>query len=528
MHRVLARTLLPALILAAGSLGCTDQVTEPGEESGTAYALRITPPRAAMSRGGQRMMNVRVVDKRGRPVRSAKIELTSTDESVARIERNGKVRGVGKGRTKIIAVDSTTGVTDTATIEVSDPPTYRAAPTTTAEFILGPQVPLGSQPWPWFDQMQTAGATKWHQAYMTDAAGADNYYDLGLAIYQLHARSGSAEHVRMAREVAMKSWLEMPDHSAWTANPNPFGISPRMLPFGSLVMLALEGGNELPEVTFYNENDASYSKTYALWDYLADYSRHHYRSWLGARLENDGLWAGVRDGGMLMHGIAMLAKAHPDAAVRTELTGMVAAASKDYYARLQKTDGSWLWNPGNEEDGNEHFNATQPFMLGLLLEGMIAAHQLTGDAAVGNAIVKGAEAIYRDMYDRNTVPFSLLPGKQVRGVFYIAYGDQCKPVIGVQQGCGNDFDQAGDSWQAGNKVKTIRQRNSLVVHAFGYAYKLTNDARFREWGDDIFGATYGGTSGPNSDGYVGLANSNKGKEYNQSFRSAGRYLGWRN
>ncbi|HSJ33202.1 MAG TPA: hypothetical protein VK933_17295, partial [Longimicrobiales bacterium] len=198
-----------------------------------------------------------------------------------------------------------------------------------------------------------------------------------------------------------------------------------------------------------------------------------------------------------------------------------------YYVRLQKPNGSWLWNPGNDADGNKVYDATQPFMLGLLLEGLIATHQLTGDAAIATAIVRGAEAFYRDMYDRNTVPFSLLPGVKVRGAFYLVYGGKCDPVIAVQQGCGNDFDAAGTSFKAGNKVRVIRHRNTLMVHAFGYAYHLTKDQRFRDWGDDFFAATYGNKVGPGADGYAGLADGGKAKEYNQAFRSAGRYLAWR-
>ena len=402
-----------------------------------------------------------------------------------------------------------------------------SAPVNATEFILGPQVPLAAQPWPRFDEMQLAGATRWHRAYMNDARGASDYYDLALAIYQLHARSGRPEHLRMAREVALKGWRAIPGQSAWPARPSAFAIAPRSVHLGSLLMLALDGGVEVPALEFHNRKDRSWSETHTLWDWLVGYSRHHYGSWLGRHLDSPNLWAGVRDGGMLLHGIAMIARAHPDPAVRAEFTDMALRAARDYYARLQHEDGSWRWNPGRAEGGGRNVNATQPFMLGLLLEAMVAVHQLTGYATVGDAIVRGTEAIYRDMYDRNEVPFGALPDVKVRGIFYISYGDRCRPPVAVQQGCGNDFDRGGGPGKAANKLKVIRLRNSLVVHAFGYAFHITGDDRFREWGDEIFSATYGGNAGPGADGHIGLADGDKAKEFNQSYRSAGRYLGWR-
>ena len=66
-----------------------------------------------------------------------------------------------------------------------------------------------------------------------------------------------------------------------------------------------------------------------------------------------------------------------------------------------------------------------------------------------------------------------------------------------------------------------------MVHAFGYAWQISGDQRFRDWGDDLFSATYGTGPEPGSDGLQGLADAGKAKEWNQAYRSAGRYLGWR-
>jgi hypothetical protein len=60
-----------------------------------------------------------------------------------------------------------------------------------------------------------------------------------------------------------------------------------------------------------------------------------------------------------------------------------------------------------------------------------------------------------------------------------------------------------------------------MIHQFGYAYILTLDKKFITWGDEMFDATYSGR-----DGYRGLA-FYRGKEYDESYRSGGRYLAWR-
>lgn len=516
--RLFRRTLF--LTLAFSTSACNDQVTGP-PAYGAEYSLDISPADATLSPGDELQLSVEVTDASGTHVDGAVVELTSSDERIATVDASGRVVGLAVGTVLITAAVVGSNASDTAEVAVRDVGAFAPAPADAAAFILGPQVPIGAHPWPWFDDMQVAGAYKWYDAYMEDGSGASDYYDLALALYQLHARSGDPEHLRMARDVALKTWMSMPVHSAWPESPSAFAISPRMAPIGGLLMLALEGGADVPTLEFYNKSVASFSETYTLLDWITEFVRRQYPDWLGRRLENDHLWAGIRDGGMLLHSIAMVAKAHPDPAVRAEMTEMALQAARQYYARLQYDDGSWRWNPGNATD------ATQPFMVGLLLEGLIAVHQLTGDEAVGMAIVKGTEAVYRDMYDQNELPFGLLPGVKVRGLFYISYGDMCQPIVAPQAGCGNDFEADGGNWKAGNKVKVVRLRNSLVVHAFGYAYQISGDERFKEWGDDMFSATYGGDVGPGSDGYVGLGDSNKGKEYNQSFRSAGRYLAWR-
>lgn len=69
------------------------------------------------------------------------------------------------------------------------------------------------------------------------------------------------------------------------------------------------------------------------------------------------------------------------------------------------------------------------------------------------------------------------------------------------------------------------------MHAFGYAYFITGERKYLDWGDDVFSASFGNKQGPGADGLTNLAylvgNGSNAKSYNQNYRAAGRYLVWR-
>ncbi len=72
-------------------------------------------------------------------------------------------------------------------------------------------------------------------------------------------------------------------------------------------------------------------------------------------------------------------------------------------------------------------------------------------------------------------------------------------------------------------MTVARQINATIHHAFGYAYAVTGDTQYLTMGDDMFGASFGDAT----DTVRNLAADAGGKEYDQNFRSSGRYLAWR-
>lgn len=435
------------------------------------------------------------------------LEWISTNPGTVSVDASGMLTANALGSALVTAA-LFGGPADTAEVRVLERPT---PPQSAMELIIGPQVPMGSSPWIWFDENQSLKAAEHHAAFM-DALGSDetrlHYYDMGLALYRLGQRDPS--HIHRAREVTAKWWKGMPDRVAWEPYRNVNAITPRGAGLGGLMLYALEGGGVEPLVFESGPEDDRTLRELTLWHWMEGYVRSHYKMWLGSRLNNDNLYFGVRDGGYMLLYTAWMAGAHPDARVRAEMQDMALTAARDYYARLQHEDGAWYW-----EDGSSIHE--QPFMVGLLLEGMVAVHQLTGDAAVRDAILASVDHLWEFYRLDEMVPHTEKFSRDVawRSVPYFVYPD------GTISG-----ETALDGGWDTNTIREGRQRNSLVVHAFGYAYHITGDPVYLERGDELFASTYGKGEGPGADAYYGLGDF-RAKEYNQAYRSAGRYLGWR-
>jgi hypothetical protein len=418
--------------------------------------------------------------------------------------------GVAAGSYRVVAACTGCTLADTAVVVVgstSPPPPPGSSgdlvvfPNEAVEFIVGPQVKLGaaSNPWPWYDEnMQVRGvvhgnafpASPGQEPHNYDHYLNRNYYDLGLALYTLYYRSGDPQHLALARKVA-DSWWQVPNINNGT-QPIENSLAPRGASLGGLMLRALDGRPEM-------------------WPWIVEYTRYMFQVWVGARVNNNQLHYGVRDGGYMLLYAAWLAKVHPDPVIRAEFLGKARQAATQYYARLQYPDGSWRWA---DEGVVGHF--MQPFMVGLLLDGMVAVHRLTGDAQIRTAILKSVENLFMVGYRKNE-PVAGLPGVSWRGMWYLVYSQGCETGCGAMELPGG--------WDT-NAIREVRQLTPTTIHAFGYAYQLTNDPKYRQWGDELFAATFGKGQGPLADAYYGLADFRE-KEYNAAYRSSGRYLAWR-
>jgi hypothetical protein len=119
---------------------------------------------------------------------------------------------------------------------------------------------------------------------------------------------------------------------------------------------------------------------------------------------------------------------------------------------------------------------SSPWMSGLLLEAIIKYHKLTSDPIARDSI--------------------LMAVNDLRAL-YLATGDHAG-VSFVYLGCSSYVDGVPDL-------------DNLVSHAFGYAYRLTDDATYRTLGTSLFNTSVAA-------GYAGSP-----KHYNQQFRSSGHF-----
>src|SRR5690606_5312425 len=76
-----------------------------------------------------------------------------------------------------------------------------------------------------------------------------------------------------------------------------------------------------------------------------------------------------------------------------------------------------------------------------------------------------------------------------------------------------------------NATWGYRHLNSTVVHAFGYAYKISGETKYRDQGDRLFEAAFN-YDPADVRRSTGLAADANGKEYNQGYSCGGRYPAW--
>ncbi|HKU77039.1 MAG TPA: hypothetical protein VJR02_24220 [Pyrinomonadaceae bacterium] len=309
-----------------------------------------------------------------------------------------------------------------------------------------------------------------------------NYYDQGFCQYINYYRTGDSRFLTYARKIA-DSWWKTPFIGEGNTDVTS-SLAPRNISLNGLILRALDGRPEM-------------------WPWITKFVREQFDTWVGLRVSYPGFYYGIRDPGYMILFAANLARVHPDPKVRAEFRQKALNAAVNYYARLQAPDGGFYFELDTLD------KTTQPFQVGLLAEGLIAVHRLTGDETVKKAILKSAEHQYLRCFN----------AQGWRGMYYFIGGKTKDKGESCENGCGaaaNRFPPA----DAG-LVSEVRQLNGTAIHQFGYAYLISKDPKYRKWGDDIFDASFSGR-----DGYRGLAAA-RAKEYNESFRSAGKYLAWR-
>jgi hypothetical protein len=342
------------------------------------------------------------------------------------------------------------------------------------------------------------------------------YYDTALVEYINYYRTGDPAFLNYARKMADALWTsQYLGHGTMLQGPNH--LPPRSQAFAGLMLRALDGKPEY-------------------WDYLYREVRGTFESWLRLRRNNPTLYYDIREDGYAQLYAVLLARVLPDryplhargtlmpstgmandgAQKRAALLADAEDIAINFFGRLQQPDGSWRWDVASEEV----INSEQPFMVGLYLESAILLHQLTAKPSVRanlrEQITRACRHLYRNAY-RGSEVVSDMPQYRWRGFWYYLGGGTRVNPRAYERGEGQRATK-GDP----GVISQVRQLNSTIHHAFGYAYFITGDREFLKMGDEVFGASFGdGTDTLRNLATVG------GKEYDMTFRSSGRYLVWR-
>ncbi|HEY4490279.1 MAG TPA: PA14 domain-containing protein [Candidatus Paceibacterota bacterium] len=423
-------------------------------------------------------------------------------------------------------------VNNQAQVQLPPPPVSFAGdlvvfPNPEVAFIVGPQVKANAStttnPWPWYDSIAITKGLQ-HGANFPATPWADpacdsncfilrNYYDLGLTLYTAYYRTTGntqTQFLNYARKVTDSWWLDWP-----SKGPDQWGsyqATPRGASLGGLMLRALDGRPEM-------------------WQVIERSVRSQDSIWLSRYYTSPVLGYGVRDGAFTLLHETWLAKVSPDPAVRAEFRQKALNAALLYYKRLQNSDGGWYWPIDTDYDCDQPGDpcitpdvpASQPFQVAILTEALVALHELTNDPALAQMITKAADWLYNYSYEQQYVTNPPFTNFRWRSMRYFTLLVNPSSI---------DSTNATNCWGAtpclnnDNGIYNNREANATTIHTFGYAYKLTGDPKYLQWGDEVFASTFGRGQGPGADKYSGLADAT-GKEYNQNYRSSGHYLAWR-
>jgi hypothetical protein len=376
-------------------------------------------------------------------------------------------------------------------------------PSAEVEFVVGPQVRSGSEPLAaWYDEEAKRAALYWADYFLTNPLHAEsNHYDLVLCLYQLHYRTGDPEYQRLARLVADR-WWKGPHLREGLPVEGGSIPAPRSVGFLGLMLYAMDGH---PEV----------------FGHLDRITREWVDVRLLGKLSAPEIYTDIREEGYIQLSAVTLARVLPDsypqttwgndlvpvtrtvtdgAARRAKYLADAELVAVNYFGRLQNPDGAWLSNMWVEPylRGYE-----QPFMVGVYLEAAVALHGLTANPVVKEGlrtqIVRAVEHLYRDCYVvEQTEGLTTIP----RATLYFY------PRELVQDPSASD-----------------RHLTTALIHAFGYAYKITGDVKFKEWGDELWDSCFAVVP---RDGFrSGLDQRYHLKLFTMEARSSGRYLAWR-
>ena len=352
--------------------------------------------------------------------------------------------------------------------------------------------------------------TRWDAATSKRWSEGINYYDSVLVQYQNYYRTGNDDFLTYGRTLA-DGWWRCPQIDGGR-DPNSRDIGfmpPRRVSMSGQLLRYMDGKPEF--LTWLKAH--------------VDVSKGAYLTELAAT-SGSVYGHGTREPGYSYWNLALMAKVHPDASVRTgylaDLNTFATSFWRDFQCkssnpshRCQSPTGAFRWPDPSFFGGN----AQQVFHNAVGMEGIGRAHILTGNSTLLTVINEFANHLETGTTPGSQTIFQRQTGFGGMPCQMFQYWSYATASVQNSDANGNNID--GASCPTSDLIRDNRSLSNLTHYTLGYTGKIS-------FGDEVFAANYGRTQGPLADGRYGLVDTtDNGKQHGQSLRSSGNYLAMR-
>jgi hypothetical protein len=341
--------------------------------------------------------------------------------------------------------------------------------------VVWEQEAWGTTDYPTWEQKQVDGYSKinYENATLDDCAGVDQYYNSIHCSYQLYARTGDKNYLINGRK-----WALHHARDQIYLDGDRIGRGKCTLWDGGTRYTYIQG---LVDDYFLWGCDESKIVAGIVADYFyMTHSDTFYYLAPGERWEH---W-NERDPAFSLLGLVTYFEATNDV---TYLSGAQDRINLLHQMQSDNGGAAWIHNlhdhdPDYSECADEGSWGVSPWMTGLLLEGIIKYHKLTGDYKARQSIFWALDYLMSNC---------------------IASGDYAGESFVYLCGCSNPVYTDGKP-----------DLDNMISHAFAYGYKISGRIEYRDLALDLFNTSV-------DHGYIGSA-----KHYNQQFRTSGHTVAY--
>jgi hypothetical protein len=335
--------------------------------------------------------------------------------------------------------------------------------------VFWEQIPLGQTGFPAWDTKQVNGYYRIETVGSAACVRDDHYYDAITTTYQLYARTGDVRYLVNARRWALHHRRDQIYLSGTTighprCSGNYLNNTRYTFPQGLVQDYFMFGDEQARNASATVVDNFYMSPTYNWWWYKAPNTR--------------GFWT-EREPAFALMGIVAQYEATGDTRYLNFAQSRVALL---HQMQVENGRRAWVHNLYDHDPSEgcaQSDYGSSPWMSGLLLEGIIKYHKLTNDAIARDSILMAVD----DLRAR-----------------YLATGSNAGASF-VYLGCSAYRDGTPDL-------------DNLISHAYGYAYRLTGAATYRNVGTAVFNTA------------VAQGVTASAKHYDQQFRSSGYFPGY--